>query len=70
MNPAHAYLNQLTRRQFFNGAGLAMGGVALNLLAPRLRARPTPDCESTSPPPSTPPPPPPPLYIHTTKVRA
>ena len=38
MNPAHAYLNQLTRRQFFNGAGLAMGGVALNLLAPRLRA--------------------------------
>ena len=38
MNPAHAYLNQLTRRQFFSGAGLAMGGVALNLLAPRLRA--------------------------------
>ena len=37
MNPAHAYLNHLTRRQFFAGAGLAMGGVALNLLAPRLR---------------------------------
>lgn len=38
MNPAHDYLNHLTRRQFFAGAGLAMGGVALNLLAPRLRA--------------------------------
>ena len=38
MNPAHAYLNHLTRRQFFAGAGLAMGGVALNLLAPRLSA--------------------------------
>jgi hypothetical protein len=37
MNPCHDYLNQLTRRQFFAGAGLAMGGVALNLLAPRLR---------------------------------
>ena len=42
MNPAHAYLNHLTRRQFFSGAGLAMGGVALNLLAPRLRAAPAP----------------------------
>jgi hypothetical protein len=31
MNPAHAYLNHLTRRQFFAGAGLAMGGVALDL---------------------------------------
>ncbi len=38
MNPAYHYLNNLTRRQFFSGAGLAMGGVALNLLAPRLRA--------------------------------
>ncbi len=38
MNPAHEYLNHLTRRQFFAGAGLAMGGVALDLLAPRLRA--------------------------------
>src|SRR4051812_8910372 len=38
MNPAHEYLNNLTRRQFFAGAGLAMGGVALNLLTPRLRA--------------------------------
>ncbi len=38
MNPAHAFLNHLTRRQFFAGAGLAMGGVALNLLAPRLSA--------------------------------
>ena len=37
MNPCHDYLNQLTRRQFFTGAGLAMGGVALNFLAPRLR---------------------------------
>ncbi|MDP3069586.1 MAG: DUF1501 domain-containing protein [Opitutaceae bacterium] len=38
MNPAHEFLNHLTRRQFFSGAGLAMGGVALNMLAPRLRA--------------------------------
>lgn len=38
MNPCHEYLNHLTRRQFFAGAGLAMGGVALNWLAPRLRA--------------------------------
>ena len=38
MHPVHAYLNHLTRRQFFAGSGLAMGGVALNLLAPRLRA--------------------------------
>lgn len=37
MNPCHDYLNNLTRRQFFAGAGLAMGGIALNLLAPRLR---------------------------------
>ncbi len=36
MNPAHEYLNHLTRRQFFAGAGLAMGGVALSALAPRL----------------------------------
>src|SRR4051812_23612763 len=36
MNPCHQYLNNLTRRQFFAGAGLAMGGVALNWLAPRL----------------------------------
>jgi hypothetical protein len=38
MNPCHDYLNHLTRRQFFAGAGLAMGGVALDLLTPRLRA--------------------------------
>ncbi len=38
MNPCHDYLNNLTRRQFFAGAGLAMGGVALNWLAPRLGA--------------------------------
>src|SRR5687767_12828718 len=37
MNPCHDYLNHLTRRQFFAGAGLAMGGLALNWLAPRLR---------------------------------
>jgi hypothetical protein len=37
MNPCHEYLNNLTRRQFFAGAGLAMGGVALNLIAPKLR---------------------------------
>jgi len=37
MNPCHEYFNNLTRRQFFAGAGLAMGGVALNWLAPRLR---------------------------------
>ena len=36
----HDYLNHLTRRQFFAGAGLAMGGVALNWLAPRLAAAP------------------------------
>ena len=36
MNPAHEYLNHLTRRQFFAAAGLAMGGVALSALAPRL----------------------------------
>jgi uncharacterized protein (DUF1501 family) len=38
MNPCHEYLNHLTRRQFFAGAGLALGSVALNWLAPRLRA--------------------------------
>ncbi|MGH7957169.1 MAG: DUF1501 domain-containing protein, partial [Opitutaceae bacterium] len=38
MNPCHEYLNTLTRRQFFAGAGLALGGVALNWLAPRLSA--------------------------------
>jgi uncharacterized protein (DUF1501 family) len=38
MNPCHEYLNNLTRRQFFAGAGLAMGGIALKWLAPRLRA--------------------------------
>jgi uncharacterized protein (DUF1501 family) len=37
MNPSHDYLNHLTRRQFFSGAGLAMGGLAFNLLASRLR---------------------------------
>ncbi|MBL9211071.1 MAG: DUF1501 domain-containing protein [Opitutaceae bacterium] len=37
MNPSHEFLNHLTRRQFFSGAGLAMGGLAFNLLAPRLR---------------------------------
>ena len=40
MHPCHDYLNHLTRRQFFAGAGLAMGGLALNLLAPRLRGAP------------------------------
>jgi hypothetical protein len=38
MNPCHDYLNNLTRRQFFAGAGLAMGGIAFNLIAPRLAA--------------------------------
>src|SRR5688572_22782296 len=38
MNPAVEYLNHLTRRQFFSGAGLALGGLALNGLVPRLRA--------------------------------
>jgi hypothetical protein len=38
MNPLHEALNHLTRRQFFSGAGLALGGVALNWLAPRLGA--------------------------------
>ena len=37
MNPTHDYLNHLTRRQFFAGAGLAMGGLALNWLIPRAR---------------------------------
>jgi len=37
MNPSHEFLNHLTRRQFFSGAGLAMGGLAFNLLASRLR---------------------------------
>ncbi|MEY4938515.1 MAG: hypothetical protein RIQ93_250 [Verrucomicrobiota bacterium] len=41
MNPCHDYLNHLTRRQFFAGAGLAMGGVALNWLAPKLSAAPS-----------------------------
>jgi hypothetical protein len=47
MHPVHAYLNHLTRRQFFAGSGLAMGGVALNLLAPRLRAAAAPAAPST-----------------------
>ncbi|PAW63728.1 MAG: sulfatase [Opitutia bacterium Tous-C1TDCM] len=38
MHPASQFLNHLTRRQFFAGAGLAMGGIAMNLLASRLRA--------------------------------
>src|SRR6187200_2628173 len=37
MNPTHDYLNHLTRRPFFAGAGLAMGGLALNWLSPRAR---------------------------------
>jgi uncharacterized protein (DUF1501 family) len=37
MNACHDYLNNLTRRQFFAGAGLAMGGVALNWLVPSAR---------------------------------
>ena len=41
MNPAHDYLNHLTRRQFFAGAGLAMGGLALNWLSPQLRGATT-----------------------------
>lgn len=39
MNPCQDYLNHLTRRQFFAGAGLAMGGIALNWLAPSLRGQ-------------------------------
>jgi hypothetical protein len=42
VNPCHEYLNQLTRRQFFAGAGLAVGGIALERLAPRLAAAPRP----------------------------
>jgi hypothetical protein len=38
MNPFHEYLRHLTRRQFFAGAGLALGGIALDRLAPQLRA--------------------------------
>ncbi|MEZ6151257.1 MAG: DUF1501 domain-containing protein [Pirellulaceae bacterium] len=38
MNPCHDYMNQLTRRQFFAGAGLAMGGIAMARLAPRVFA--------------------------------
>ena len=38
MNPCHDYLRHLTRRQFFAGAGLSLGGVALHWLAPRLQA--------------------------------
>lgn len=34
MHPLHESLNHLTRRQFFAGAGLALGGVALHSLAP------------------------------------
>ncbi len=43
MNPSHEFLNHFTRRQFFSGAGLALGGLAFNLLAPRLRAAKGPD---------------------------
>ena len=42
MNPIHDFLNQQTRRQFFAGAGLAMGGLALHSLAPRARAAAAP----------------------------
>jgi uncharacterized protein (DUF1501 family) len=42
MNPCHEFFNNLTRRQFFRGAGLAMGGVALNLLASRLQGAASP----------------------------
>lgn len=38
MNLAHDYLNNLTRRQFFSGSGLALGGLALSSLTSRLRA--------------------------------
>ena len=38
MSPLHERLNHLTRRQFFSGAGLALGGLALGWLAPRSRA--------------------------------
>ena len=38
MNPIPEYMNRLTRRQFFGGAGLAMGGLALHWLAPRAGA--------------------------------
>ena len=40
MNPAFEFLRQQTRRQFFNGAGLALGGVALGLLGRRANAAP------------------------------
>ena len=40
MNPAFEFLRQQTRRQFFNGAGLALGGVALGLLGRRAHAAP------------------------------
>ena len=42
MNPCHDYLRQLTRRQFFSGAGLSLGGLALAQLAGRLGAAPRP----------------------------
>ena len=35
MNPALEFLRHQTRRQFFNGSGLALGGVALGLLGKR-----------------------------------
>jgi hypothetical protein len=38
MNPCHDYVNHLTRRQFFAGAGLAAGSLALPWLAPHLGA--------------------------------
>ena len=38
MNPALDYLRHLTRRQFFSGSGLALGGVALGCLASRAPA--------------------------------
>jgi len=42
MNPCHDYLRQLTRRQFFSGAGLSLGGLALAQIASRLGAVPRP----------------------------
>jgi hypothetical protein len=52
MDPRHEFLNRLTRRQFFHGAGLAMGGLALNYLAPRLRAAAAPSPISHPPSPA------------------
>ena len=38
MNPLHEFLQQQTRRQFFAGAGLSLGSIALATMPPALRA--------------------------------